>query len=73
MDNILDSVSDFIGKLVATSIVGGVILITAGEVRLAALRKASEGSSRLTIFTERMTKSRPMMKGGLHGTSKKSN
>jgi hypothetical protein len=31
------------------------LLLVAGEIRLAALKKASQGSSKLSPFTERMT------------------
>ena len=72
MDSILESVSEFIGKAMTASLVGGSVLILAGEIRLAALRKASRGSVRLTSFTERMTKSCLTNRGGLHGTGKKS-
>ncbi len=58
MDNIIESISDFIGGVVATAIVGGTILLLVGEIRLAALRKAKHGSTRLSTFTERMTQTR---------------
>ncbi len=72
MDSILESVSEFIGKAMTATLVDGSVLILAGEIRLAALRKASRGSVRLTSFTERMTKSSLTNRGGLHGTGKKS-
>ncbi len=58
MEDIFDSISDFIGGVLAVVIVGGGILLLAGEIRLAALRKAKQGLSRLSTFTERMTQTR---------------
>jgi hypothetical protein len=58
MEKIFDSISDFIGGVLAVVIIGGGILLLAGEIRLAALRKAKQGSSRLSTFTERMTHTR---------------
>ena len=55
MDEFMDSVTGFIGNLISAALVGGAMLLIAGEIRLAALRKAREGSVRLSSFTERMT------------------
>lgn len=56
MNHFIKSISEFISNLVATALVGGAILLFAGEIRLAALKKASQGSSRLSAFTAKMTK-----------------
>ncbi len=72
MENILDSIADFIGKLVSVSVVGGILLVTAGEVKLAALRKVSQGSTKLSNFTARMTKPVTDKRGDLHEAGKKS-
>ncbi len=58
MDNIIEEISEFIGAIISTAIIGGSILLIAGEIRLAALKKASHGSVKLSTFTERMTKSK---------------
>ena len=58
MDNIIEAISEFIGAIVATAIIGGSILLLAGEIRLVALKKASHGSIKLSTFSERMTKSK---------------
>ena len=58
MEDLIDSISDYIGGVVAAAIVGGGILLLAGEIRLAALRKAKQGSTPLSSFTERMTKTK---------------
>jgi hypothetical protein len=58
MENLMDSISSFIGKLIAVTIVGGGILLLAGEIRLACLKKASHGSTNLSTFTARMTNSK---------------
>lgn len=58
MNDFLETLSDFIGGIIATAILGGSILLIAGEIQLAALRKAQKGSVRLSAFTERMTKTK---------------
>ncbi len=55
MGQLLRAISDLAGKVISLSLVGGAILLIAGEIRLAALKKASQGSSKLSPFTERMT------------------
>jgi ParB-like chromosome segregation protein Spo0J len=55
MEDLIDSISDFIGGVIAATLIGGGILLLAGEIRLAALRKAKMGSIPLSAFTERMT------------------
>lgn len=55
MGQLLRAISDLAGKLISLSLVGGAILLIAGEIRLVALKKASQGSSKLSPFTERMT------------------
>jgi hypothetical protein len=55
MGQLLRAISDLAGKVISLSLVGGAILLVAGEIRLAALKKASQGSSKLSPFTERMT------------------
>lgn len=73
MDAFIESVSEFVGKLFAVFLVSGGVLLFAGEIRLAALKKAKEGSSRLSDFTASMTKTRlPIAHGGRHGAGKKS-
>ena len=51
----MDSETGFIENLISAALVGGAILLIAGEIMLAALRKARDGSVRLSNFTERMT------------------
>lgn len=55
MSQLIRAISDLAGKVISLSLVGGAILLLAGEIRLAALKKASQGSSKLSPFTERMT------------------
>lgn len=72
MDNFFEALSNLIGGIIATAILGGSILLLAGEIRLATLRKASQGSAKLSNFTQRMTKTQFLLsKGSLHGTNKK--
>ena len=40
MDNFFETLSDFIGGIIATAILGGSILLIAGEIQLAALKKS---------------------------------
>lgn len=72
MDNIFESISEFIGGLIAIALIGGGTALLAGEIRLATMRKASSGSARLSTFSERMTSTPLQNKGGRHGTRKKS-
>jgi hypothetical protein len=58
MDNFFETLSNFIGAIIATAILGGSILLISGEIQLAALKKTQKGSVRLSVFTERMTKMR---------------
>ena len=63
MGNILSAISDFMTKVLVIGLVTSGILLFAGEVKLAALKKASKGSSKLSGFTERMTHTRlPIMR-----------
>ena len=55
MSQLIRAISDLAGKVISLCLVGGAILLVAGEIRLAALKKASQGSSKLSPFTERMT------------------
>lgn len=71
MDAFIESFSEFTGKLITVGLLIGGVLLFAGEIRLAALKKASEGSSRLSGFTASMTKTKPPFAyGGQRGTGK---
>lgn len=73
MNSLINSISEFISNLLAVALLGSTIALFAGEVRLAALKKASHGSSRLSGFTVKMTKMNVSRAyGGQHGASKKS-
>ena len=58
MGRLIAGISDFISKAIALVVAGSMIALLAGEVKLAALKKASHGSSRLSGFTQRMTKTK---------------
>lgn len=51
-------ISGLIQTAITATLIGSGILLLAGEIRLAALKKASHGSSKLSVFTEKMTKVR---------------
>jgi hypothetical protein len=70
MDSIIESISDFVGKILAITVIGSSVLLLAGELRLASLKKASKGSVNLSAFTEKMTSM--SLQGGIYGTRKKS-
>lgn len=73
MNSLIKSISEFISHLLTVALLGGTIVLFAGEVRLAALKKATQGSSRLSSFTAKMTKtSISRAYGGQHGAGKKS-
>ena len=55
MRRLITSLLDFAVKITSLALAGSFIALLAGEVRLAALKKASQGSTKLTKFTERMT------------------
>ncbi len=55
MRAIISSIQSFITNLLAVGMITSGLLLVAGEIRLVALKKASQGSSKLSPFTERMT------------------
>ncbi len=57
MGQFMNAIMSFIRQAITVSLLGGLLLLVAGEVRLAALKKASQGSSKLSAFTQKMTKS----------------
>lgn len=58
VNSLIEAISDFISSVVAITLVSGGLILVAGEFRLAALKKASHGSTRLSGFTQRMTKTK---------------
>ena len=56
MGQLTNAIMSFIKQAVAVSVMGSFLLLIAGEVRLAALKKASQGSTKLSAFTQKMTK-----------------
>lgn len=55
MGQLTNAIMSFIRQAIAVSMMGSFLLLVAGEVRLAALKKASQGSSKLSGFTQKMT------------------
>jgi hypothetical protein len=55
MKQLISTIFSFLQTAIAVGLIGSALCLFAGEVRLAALKKASQGSSKLTKFTERMT------------------
>ena len=51
MGNLLSAINDFL----SVALVGGAILLFAGEIKLEATKKAAKGSTKLTSFTNSMT------------------
>jgi hypothetical protein len=51
-----NAIMSFIRQGIAVSVMASLLLFIAGEVRLAALKKASQGSSKLSGFTQKMSK-----------------
>jgi hypothetical protein len=58
MRKLISAISGFIQTAIMISMLGSGICLVAGEIRLAALKKASKGSSQLSGFTQRMTKTK---------------
>lgn len=54
MSNIISAITDFL----SIAFLGAAIFLFAGEIRLEALKRASNGSTKLGHFTERMTGSK---------------
>jgi hypothetical protein len=55
MKQLISMILSFIQTALAVALVGSAVCLIAAEVRLAALKKASLGSTKLSKFTERMT------------------
>jgi len=55
MGQLTGAIMTFIKQAIVVSMMGSFLLLIAGEVRLAALKKASQGSSKLSGFTQKMT------------------
>ncbi|MBA2404393.1 MAG: hypothetical protein H0V66_06450 [Bdellovibrionales bacterium] len=58
MGSLIEAINSFISRAVTLTVAGSIVALVAGEVRLAALKKASQGSSKLYGFTQRMTKTK---------------
>lgn len=58
MGKLLSTMTGFIQTAIMLSMLGSGVCLVAGEVRLAALKQASKGSSKLSRFTQRMTKTK---------------
>jgi hypothetical protein len=58
MKNIIEALSGFIGKVITVTLLGGSIALLAGEIRLAALKKASKGTTNTSSFTSKLTKTK---------------
>ena len=56
MSSLISGISGFISKAMTLTNTGSILTLVAGEVRLAALKKVSKGSSKLSSFTQKMTK-----------------
>jgi len=55
MNRLFDAVSDLFFSLLKFTFMGFGILLLYGEIRLAAIKKISKGSPKLSSFTERLT------------------
>lgn len=55
MKTLIGAIQSFISHSLALGMITSALLLVAGEIRLATLKKASQGSSKLSPFTERMT------------------
>lgn len=58
MGKLISAITGFIQTVIMVSVLGSGICLVAGEIRLAKLKKASKGSSKLSGFTQRMTKTK---------------
>jgi hypothetical protein len=55
MGQLVKTIMGFVRQAIVISTMGSFLLLIAGEVRLAAFKKASQGSSKLSGFTQKMT------------------
>jgi hypothetical protein len=55
MGVLVKGISSFISQAITLALAGSFLTLVAGEVKLAALKKASQGSSKLSGFTQKMT------------------
>lgn len=62
MGKLVSAITGFIHTVIMVSVLGSGICLLAGEIRLAALKKASKGSCKLSGFTQRMTKTKGFLK-----------
>lgn len=56
MRMLISGIIDLLEKIFAIGVITSSLLLLAGEVKLAALKKAAEPQSKLSTFTKRMTK-----------------
>ncbi len=71
MNALFSWISSLIQTAITATLIGSGVLLLAAEIQLATLKKASQGPTKLSSFTERMTVT-TLFKGGHHGTGKKS-
>jgi hypothetical protein len=55
LKTLITAIQSFISHFLAFGMITSSLLLVAGEIRLAALKEASQGSSKLSHFTKRMT------------------
>lgn len=55
MNRLFSAILRLISTFTALALIGGGVALIAADVRLAALKKASKGSTKLLPFTEKMT------------------
>jgi len=56
MGSLMEGISSFISKVITLAVTGSFLALLVGEVKLAALKKASQGSTKLSGFTQKMTR-----------------
>jgi hypothetical protein len=55
MKVLISTMVSFMEKILMVSLIGSGIALLAGEIRVTALKKAYQGSSKLSGFTQKMT------------------
>jgi len=58
MGQLTNAMMSLMRQVIMVSVIGSILCLVAGEVRLAALMKASKGSSKLSVFSQNMTKTK---------------
>jgi hypothetical protein len=55
MSSLINAILGFMSKAATLAVTGSLLALLAGEIKLAALKKTGQGSSKLSGYTQKMT------------------